>query len=212
MAELKFCIWSQMVNTYHWWKFQVKRHSRTWVPEGGPRVFYRPVCKVPNDHVTNFFRTLIDFIDQFGWLEQFSAKFIEPITLIPHLGFRPPIWTFWSVKYQPDRWPTQIFANNLVLSYITLGQNFKFVAFVVFEILGGGLEAPPKTLRLAKKRKTREGLRLNPAKANAKGMLTLEGASQKKSLLCLCNDIFDVKTKIFKLRRHKNQWTKWAWL
>ena len=159
VAELKFCIWSQMVNTYHWWKFQVKRLRRTWVPEGGPRVFYRPVCKVPNDHVTNFFRTLINFIDQFGWLEQFSAKFIEPITLIPHLGFRPPIWTFWSVKYQPDRWPTQIFANNLVLSYITLGQNFKFVAFVVFEISGGGLEAPPKMLRLAKRRKTHEGLR-----------------------------------------------------
>ena len=137
VAELKFCIRSQMVNTYHWWKFQVKRQSRTWVPEGGQRVFYRPVCKVPNDHVTNFFRTLINFIDQFGLLEQFSAKFIEPITLIPHLGFRPPIWTFWSVKYQPDRWPTQIFANNLVLLYTTLGQNFKFLAFVVFEISGG---------------------------------------------------------------------------
>ena len=30
VAELKFCIWSQMVNTYHWWKFQVKSTSGTW--------------------------------------------------------------------------------------------------------------------------------------------------------------------------------------
>ena len=79
---------------------------------------------------------------QFGWLERFSAKFLEPITLvISHLGFRPPIWTFWSVKFQSDRWPTQTFANNLVLFYTTLGQNFKFLAFVVFEI--SGLPKPP---------------------------------------------------------------------
>ena len=34
VVELKSCIPSRMVNTYHWWKFQVKRSRRTWVPEG----------------------------------------------------------------------------------------------------------------------------------------------------------------------------------
>ena len=36
-----------------------------------------------------------------------------------------------------------MFTNNLVLSYTTLNQHFKFLAFLVFEISGGPRATPP---------------------------------------------------------------------
>ena len=128
VAELKFCTW----------KFQVKSSCSSWVPEGGPCVFYRPVCKVPNTHGTNFFSPLITFVRQIRLQEQISAKFTKPISQYVILAK----FTFWSVKYQPNRWPNWNFAYHLRLSISTTGQNFKIIALVNLEILRGGPRAP----------------------------------------------------------------------
>ena len=137
MAELKFCTLSQIVNTYHWSKFQVKSFSSSRVPEGGPCVFYRPVCKVPNTHGTKIFLPLVALTWQISLQEQISAKFTKPISQYVILAK----FTFWSVKYQLNRWPIWNFANYLRLLISTTGQNFKIIAPVNLEILRG-LEPP----------------------------------------------------------------------
>ena len=157
MAELKFCIQAQMVKIYHWWKFQLKSSIGSRVPVGGLCVFYRPVCKVPNTTGTNFFRSSITFLSQISLQMQVWTKIIQPIAQYMILAK----FTFWSVKYQLDRWPNWNFANHLRLSWLTTGQNFKFLALVNLEIffLGGGLEAPPRCFPYYKNRKMHEGLR-----------------------------------------------------
>ena len=43
-------------------------------------------------------------------------------------------FTDWSVKYQPDRWPTWNFVHRLMSSIPITGENFKSKAFVIKEI------------------------------------------------------------------------------
>ena len=103
------------------------------------------------------FWTLINFLDQFGWLEQFSAKFIEAITLIRRLGFRPPYLNVLVCKIPTRQVADPNFCKqSCIIVYYYPWLNFKFVAFVVFEISG----APQNMLRLAKKRKMHEGLKV----------------------------------------------------
>ena len=109
----------------------------------GGCVFYRPVCKVPNSTLKWLFSKLFTFIRQRNPILTKNIKSIAFFISLANL-------TFWSVIYQPNRWPTWNFVNHLHLLIPTIGQNFKFMRFLGKDLKGPSMLRIPKKQQLSK--------------------------------------------------------------
>ena len=88
-TDLKFCTSSHMVNTYHWWKFQVKSSCSSFVPEKVHVYFTDRSAKYQIPMEPNFISPLITLVRQIRLQEQISAKISQSAntSFYPNLHF-----------------------------------------------------------------------------------------------------------------------------
>ena len=119
----------------------------------GQCVFYRPVCKVPNNHVTDFFWSI--------WVIGAIFSQIYWANHHPNPSFRlqTPYLNVLVCKIPTRQVVDPNFCKQSCIIVFYLWSKFQVPSICSFWDLKGGPRGPPKMLRLAKKRKTHEGLR-----------------------------------------------------